>query len=115
MSREWSRRSAVSGVITLGTPHRGAPALPNFGQWAGFQASVSPLLNHVLSTFRRSSWDWVLNYAVNALNWMSDFSIWSVFRLAPAIGRRFPLADFAAAMAWAHGGRGLGKTVLEIG
>lgn len=35
-------------------------------------------------------------------------------KLAPAIGRRFPLADFAAAMAWAHGGRGLGKTVLEL-
>ena len=35
-------------------------------------------------------------------------------KLAPAIGRRFPLSDFAAAMAWAHGGKGLGKTVLEI-
>ncbi len=35
-------------------------------------------------------------------------------RLAPAIGRRFALADFAAAMAWAHGGKGLGKTVLEM-
>ncbi len=36
-------------------------------------------------------------------------------RLAPAIGRRFPLAEFAAAMTYAHGGKGLGKTVLEIG
>ncbi|MBY0322381.1 MAG: NADPH:quinone oxidoreductase family protein [Reyranella sp.] len=35
-------------------------------------------------------------------------------RLSPAVGRRFPFTDFAAAMAHAHSGRGMGKTVLEI-
>jgi NADPH2:quinone reductase len=35
-------------------------------------------------------------------------------RLVPAVGRRFAFADFAAAMEHAHGGRGLGKTVVEI-
>jgi NADPH2:quinone reductase len=36
-------------------------------------------------------------------------------KLAPLAGRRFAFADFAEAMAWAHGGRGMGKTILEIG
>ena len=35
-------------------------------------------------------------------------------RLVPVAGRRFAFSDFAAAMAWAHSGRGMGKTILEI-
>lgn len=35
-------------------------------------------------------------------------------RLSPVAGRRFAFSDFAAAMAWAHSGRGMGKTILEI-
>jgi len=35
-------------------------------------------------------------------------------RLAPDDGRRFAFDDFAEAMAWAHCGRGMGKTILEI-
>ncbi len=43
------------------------------------------------------------------LSWTADG------RLQPVVGRRFAMTDFAAAMAHAHGGRALGKTVLEIG
>jgi NADPH:quinone reductase len=32
----------------------------------------------------------------------------------PIAGRRFAFSDFAAAMAWAQSGRGMGKTILEI-
>ena len=35
-------------------------------------------------------------------------------RLVPLVGRRFAFSDFAAAMAYAHSGRGMGKTILEI-
>ena len=35
-------------------------------------------------------------------------------RLSPAVGRKFAFTDFAEAMAWAHSGRGMGKTILEI-
>jgi NADPH2:quinone reductase len=35
-------------------------------------------------------------------------------RLVPVAGRRFAFSDFAAAMAWAQSGRGMGKTILEI-
>jgi NADPH2:quinone reductase len=35
-------------------------------------------------------------------------------RLSPATGRRFAFEDFAEAMAHAHSGRGMGKTILEI-
>ena len=35
-------------------------------------------------------------------------------KLVPITGRRFAFSDFAEAMAWAHSGRGMGKTILEI-
>lgn len=35
-------------------------------------------------------------------------------RFAPMAGRRFAFNDFAEAMAYAHSGRGMGKTILEI-
>jgi NADPH2:quinone reductase len=35
-------------------------------------------------------------------------------RLSPAVGRRFPLEDFAEAMQFATSGAGVGKTVIEI-
>ena len=35
-------------------------------------------------------------------------------RLVPAVGRSFPLEEFAPAMEFALTGQGLGKTVLEI-
>jgi NADPH2:quinone reductase len=35
-------------------------------------------------------------------------------RLVPVTGRRFAFGDFAEAMAWAHSGRGMGKTILQI-
>lgn len=35
-------------------------------------------------------------------------------RLSPIEGRRFAFNDFAEAMAYAHSGRGMGKTILEI-
>ncbi|MDF1734808.1 MAG: NADPH:quinone oxidoreductase family protein [Minwuia sp.] len=35
-------------------------------------------------------------------------------RLSPALGKRFPFADFAAAMEHAHKGRGCGKTILDV-
>lgn len=42
------------------------------------------------------------------LSWTADG------RLEPAVGRSFPLADFAAAMHHAQGGKAMGKTILEI-
>lgn len=43
------------------------------------------------------------------LTWVEEGS------LSPPVGRRFAFGEFAAALDFAHGGQGLGKTVLEIG
>lgn len=47
-------------------------------------------------------------YAEELIAWVGEG------KLTPIAGRRFAFADFAEAMAWAYGGRGMGKTILEI-
>src|SRR5262245_55128998 len=36
VAREWSRIRQLGGVVTIGTPHRGAPILANLPGWAAF-------------------------------------------------------------------------------
>ena len=87
VSREWTRSHAAGGVVTLGTPHGGAPLLPHFFQWASYHSATSPLLNEVLGAFSSwTDWTWLFPYFANALNYMSDYSIWSVFSLAATLG-----------------------------
>ena len=47
-------------------------------------------------------------HVVELLSWVADG------RLVPAVGRAFPLEEFASALEFALTGKGLGKTVLEI-
>lgn len=47
-------------------------------------------------------------HVAELLSWVADG------RLVPAVGRAFPLEEFAPAMEFALTGKGLGKTVLEI-
>ncbi|MEO7190144.1 MAG: hypothetical protein ABI051_03740 [Vicinamibacterales bacterium] len=87
VAREWSRGRHVDGVVTIGTPHRGAPLMPNFFQWTSFNAAAPSLLNTTLRAF--SDWtdfSWTFWYIQNALNWVADFSIWAVFSLGTTLG-----------------------------
>jgi len=49
------------------------------------------------------------NHVEQLLAWVGEG------QLSPVVGRRFPLADFAAAMQFATSGAGSGKTIIEIG
>jgi hypothetical protein len=87
VARELSRLQRVDGIATIGTPHRGAPILPHFGQWLTFQAATPSLLNEVLGAFSTySDWSWTFAYVQGALSWISDFSIWSVVYLGTSFG-----------------------------
>jgi hypothetical protein len=87
VSRELSRLRHVDGIATIGTPHRGAPLVPNFGQWLVFQANAPSFLDSVIYAFAgQSDWSWVFANIQGALSWVSDFSIWSVVYLAGMVG-----------------------------
>jgi hypothetical protein len=65
VAREWSRQRPLGGVVTLGTPNRGAPLLYNILAWADFNHYFSNalgwLFNTVLDCVHYScGWEWVI-------------------------------------------------------
>ncbi len=87
VAREWSRSRRLAGIVTIGTPHQGAPLIPHLRAWADFNAGTPSLLNSVLDAFSYSSdWIWVYEYVADTLKWFSDFSAWSVVDLVATFG-----------------------------
>jgi pimeloyl-ACP methyl ester carboxylesterase len=87
VAREWSRVRPVGGLITIGSPHRGAPLVGRMLTWAQFNAAAPDALNAVVDAFSEwTDWTWIYTYIEESLRWVSDFSIWSVVNLATTIG-----------------------------
>jgi triacylglycerol esterase/lipase EstA (alpha/beta hydrolase family) len=63
VTRQWSRQHPVSGIVTLGSPHRGAPAVTNFFTYAGFSQNLLWSINDVVRGFAVGccSWQWILS------------------------------------------------------
>jgi pimeloyl-ACP methyl ester carboxylesterase len=96
VAREWARRDGLKGVVTIGTPHRGAPALPNYGHWVAFNSNASWLSSSILMAFSRwTDWAWALGYVNEAIGWVLDFSVWSTVFLGATLGldRALPVAS----------------------
>jgi pimeloyl-ACP methyl ester carboxylesterase len=86
-AREWSKTRPLSGVVTIGTPHRGAPILPQIGHWAAFSGSTTALVARVVQAYAQpTDWSWTISHIANLLGWSSEFAIWSVSYLATAFG-----------------------------
>jgi pimeloyl-ACP methyl ester carboxylesterase len=87
VAREWSRLHRLGGIITLGTPHRGAPILPHFQDFVAFEGFTQGLLNQVVSAFTHPSPFSSVSYSVqSALGVASDTSIDLVLWLAGTLG-----------------------------
>lgn len=87
VAREWSKHRPLNGIVTIGTPHRGAPLMAAFHRWMGFNADAPSLLNAALSAFSmQTDVTWVWSFVEEAVSWTSDFSIWSVLDVAWALG-----------------------------
>ena len=87
VAREWARRGSLDGVVTIGTPHRGAPMVPNYGHWVAFNANASWLSSSILTAFSRwTDFAWALGYVNEAIGWVLDFSVWSTVFLGVTLG-----------------------------
>lgn len=87
VAREWVRGRSAGGLITIGSPHRGAPILAHFVAWSALNGATPGWLDRVLDAFSIwSDWSYVLAYVNGAMHWVSDFSIWSVLNLSTSLG-----------------------------
>jgi len=85
--REWSKLHRLGGIVTIGTPHGGAPILHNLLQWALFNDATRSLIGVVLNAFAvPTDWWWAVGAIDNYLRFASDFSLFSVVRLAALFG-----------------------------
>jgi len=94
VAREWSRTRSLSGIVTLGTPHAGAPLVPRFGEWASFMSMTSPfiaMVNHAFSA--PSSTSWVVGNVHSMLGWAWGYAQSAVVdvAVAMAIDYRLPV------------------------
>ena len=87
VAREWSRLRQLGGIVTIGTPHRGAPILTNLPGWAAFTGTTRGLVNQVFSAFGWSTdWTSILAIVRSALLVTSDYSLWSLTNLISVLG-----------------------------
>ncbi len=62
VARQWSRSHQLDGVITLGTPNRGAPIANHINEWAGFNYALFNAVGNVfywLGNLSYENWWWV--------------------------------------------------------
>jgi hypothetical protein len=94
VAREWSRNESLSGIITLGTPHSGAPLVTRFGEWASFASATSSYVAMVLNAFSGpSDTSWVISNVHSLLGWAIGYGQSAVVdvAVAMAIDYRFPV------------------------
>ncbi len=66
VSREWSKWRTLGGVVTVGTPHHGAPILENLLNYVDFNATLSDRIAGVFDGFGHCfgtegcEWGWVI-------------------------------------------------------
>jgi pimeloyl-ACP methyl ester carboxylesterase len=94
VAREWSRTRSLSGIVTLGTPHAGAPLVLRFGEWASFMSMTSPyiaMVNHAFS--QPSNTSWVMGNVHSMLGWAWGYAQAAVVdvAVAMAIDYRLPV------------------------
>jgi pimeloyl-ACP methyl ester carboxylesterase len=72
VARQWSKSHPLHGVITVGTPHNGAPLAYNALAWLGFNQQVGSVITDVFNAFSRNccDWYWVLGLVGDLTDWV---------------------------------------------
>ena len=87
VARQWSRQRPVSGILTVGTPHGGAPIIRNFYTYAGLSNGLVWSMNNVFRLFGQGccNWQWILSAYSNIWGLATDLAASSIPQIAAAI------------------------------
>jgi pimeloyl-ACP methyl ester carboxylesterase len=110
VAREWSRHRPVSGVVTIGTPHQGAPLMQNILTWANFNFYLGDALSSVFGTaaecvYYGCGWEWVifqdgLDQLLRVVGGLANSSLVSLVTTvgievsAPVVSQMVPLSSY---------------------
>jgi pimeloyl-ACP methyl ester carboxylesterase len=88
VARQWSQGHALSGVVTLGTPHRGAPLVQNLRSYAGFTYQLQSAIASVYGAFSAGCCDYYFLLAAYHPYWgfAYDFAAAAVREVAASVG-----------------------------
>ena len=92
VAREWTRSHELDGLITIGTPNRGAPIANHINEWVGFNASLFNAVGNAfygLSGLSYDRWWWVPGAVEGALNWGASIADFSIAHLLLELGMQY--------------------------
>jgi hypothetical protein len=83
VAREWSKFHRLSGLATIGTPHRGAPIVSHIYDWVNFNDSARILDEQIVGSFgtpHNQHLNWVLHAVLNeSLGWVRWFKGYAIY------------------------------------
>ena len=92
VARQWSRSHELDGLITLGTPNRGAPIANHGNEWVGFNSALFGAVGNVfywLGNVSYDQWWWVYSAVEGALNWGGFIADFSIYHLLVEMGLQY--------------------------
>ena len=92
VSRQWGRQHQLAGVITVGSPNRGAPIANNINDWAGYNSSLFGAVGtafYWLGNLSPDQWWWIYPAVEGALNWGGYISNLSLRHLLIEVGMQY--------------------------
>jgi pimeloyl-ACP methyl ester carboxylesterase len=87
VARQWSRQHPVSGILTVNSPHGGAPIVSNIYNYAGFNAGLVGSINDVFRVFGQGccSWQWIVSAYAGVWDFAANAAAVSIAHLSGAI------------------------------
>lgn len=83
ISRQWSRSHDLAGIVTVGSPHRGAPLAANgplllsyFGNLIHVANASLAQLDFIASRQPAGDWWWVIQQAADVVYWSTSIGSW---------------------------------------
>ena len=92
VARQWSRSHELDGLITIGTPNRGAPIANHANEWVGYNASLFNIVGnafYMLGNLSYDQWWWLPTVVEGALNWGANVANFSIYHVLIELGMQF--------------------------
>jgi pimeloyl-ACP methyl ester carboxylesterase len=92
VSRQWTRMHGVDGVVTIGSPHRGAPLANHIGEWTGQNDDLFWAIGNAfyhLSWLSYDQWWWLLPAVEAALSQGGYIANLSLLHFAVTMGMHY--------------------------